>query len=715
MNWPRLVADPATDMRPTLMERRMMSHDWSRTPLGPVEGWPPSLCNAVRLLLDCRLPMYLAWGDRFTQFYNDAYVPILGEKDADALGNDARVTWSEIWPTIGPMWQKVLGGEGIGFERFKLTIERFGYPEDCYFSFSYSPVRADDGTPNGVLVTFAETTREVLAEQRQAFQLALSDALRGLNDPLAITAQAASMLGEYVDADRVGYGEIDAVSDSVSVRRDWTAVGGAMQSLAGETRPLDSFGPNIIAVLRAGQTLRLDDIEADPRSAPYAAGYASIGTTSLLVVPLVKGGRLVAILYLHCAKPRRWSDADAFVAEEVAQRTWDAIERANAENALRLANSRKDEFLAMLAHELRNPLAPVGAAAQLLELGHVEGARALDLGKIISRQVGHMTTLLNDLLDVSRVTRGMIELDLHAVDLHSVVETANEQVRPLVEQRRHVLSYAAPAEPMLVQGDFVRLVQVLANVINNAAKYTPEGGRIAVVLTGQPERVGISVMDNGNGIAPELLPDVFDSFIQGRRTLGRTQGGLGLGLALVRSLVQLHGGWVNAHSAGERQGTTITIELPRWHGDPAIDSEARAGGSRASGTSAPLNILLVDDNVDGAAMLARLLGQIGHVVTVAHDGRSALSSATTVTPQVVLLDIGLPDIDGYELVARLKKQPGCAGALYIAVTGYGEGEARQRAFDAGFWRHLTKPACLETLARCLDEAAGLVGRQVSRN
>ncbi|WEF33479.1 PAS domain-containing protein [Pseudoduganella chitinolytica] len=235
MNWPRFIAEPpAPGSHPSRMEQRMMAFDWSSTPLGGIDRWPSSLCNAVRLLLDCQLPMYLAWGEQFTQLYNDAYVPILGEKDASALGNDARVTWSEIWPTIGPMWEKVLTGEGIGFERFKLTIERFGYPEDCYFSFSYSPVRTDDGTPNGVLVTFAETTREVLAERRQAFQLALSDALRGLDDPLAITAHAASMLGEYVGAGRVGYGEIDAVSDSVSVHRDWTADSGAMRSLAGE-------------------------------------------------------------------------------------------------------------------------------------------------------------------------------------------------------------------------------------------------------------------------------------------------------------------------------------------------------------------------------------------------------------------------------------------------------------------------------------------------
>ncbi|WP_181259183.1 ATP-binding protein [Pseudoduganella armeniaca] len=684
----------------------MTAFDWSRTPLGDVDAWPPSLCNAVRLLLDCKLPMYLAWGEQFTQFYNDAYVPILGEKDADALGSDARVTWSEIWPTIGPMWQKVLTGEGIGFERFKLTIERFGYPEDCYFSFSYSPVRADDGTPQGVLVTFAETTREVLAEQRQAFQLALTDALRALDDPQAITSQAASMLGEHVSADRVGYGEIDAVSDSVSVRRDWTADSGTMHSLAGETRPLDSFGPNIIAVLKAGQTLRLDDIQADPRSSPYAAGYASIGTKSLLVVPLVKGGRLVAILYLHCANPRRWSDADVFLAEEVAQRTWDAIERANAQNALRLANSRKDEFLAMLAHELRNPLAPIGGAAQLLGLGQVEGGRAIEIGRIISRQVGHMTALLNDLLDVSRVTRGMVELELDAVDMRAVVDTASEQVRPLVEQRRHVLAYTAPAQPIMVHGDFVRLVQVLANVINNAAKYTPPGGRLAVVLREQADRVVIAVSDNGNGIAPELLPDVFDSFIQGRRTLGRAQGGLGLGLALVKSLVELHCGRVNAHSAGEGQGSTITIELPRWQG-ATVEPAAREGEARHCSKTAPLNILLVDDNADGAMMLAQLIGQLGHVVTVVHDARSALASAAAVAPHVVLLDIGLPDIDGYELIACLKTQPDCANARFIAVTGYGQGQDRQRAFDAGFWRHMTKPACVDTLAGYLAEAAQL--------
>ncbi|WEF33480.1 hybrid sensor histidine kinase/response regulator [Pseudoduganella chitinolytica] len=472
---------------------------------------------------------------------------------------------------------------------------------------------------------------------------------------------------------------------------------------------MDSFGPNIIAVLKAGQTLRLDDIQADPRSAPYAAGYASIGTTSLLVVPLVKGGRLVAILYLHCAQPRRWSDADALIAEDVAQRTWDAIERANAQSALRIANSRKDEFLAMLAHELRNPLAPIDGAAQLLELGHIDGTRMRELGRIISRQVGHMTALLNDLLDVSRVTRGMIELDLGAVDMRGVVEAASEQVRPLVEQRRHVLAYTAPAVPTVVRGDFVRLVQILANVINNAAKYTPDSGHIGVVLTEQSESIRVAVTDNGYGIAPDLLPDVFDSFIQGRRTLGRTQGGLGLGLALVKSLVELHDGRVAASSRGERQGTTITIELPRWHGGPPREGKRPGDAMHTVGTTSALSILLVDDNVDGAAMLARLIGQMGHRVTVAHNASSALANATVCAPDVVLLDIGLPDIDGYELVARLRAQPVCGNALYIAVTGYGQHQDRQRALDAGFWRHMTKPACLQTLAGYLKEASELAG------
>ncbi|MDQ1918949.1 ATP-binding protein [Massilia pseudoviolaceinigra] len=701
----------------------MRALDWASTPVGPAGAWPAGLKTTVRLLLDCHLPMYLAWGPNFTQFYNDAYVSILGTKDEDALGGDARTTWAEIWPTIGPMWEQVLAGESMGSERFKLTIERYGYPEDCYFTFSYSPVPDEHGNPAGILVTFAETTREVLAEGRQAFQLRFADALRKLDDPAAITERAASMLGDYLGAGRAGYGEVDVSADTVSVRRDWTD--GRMETLAGESRPLNSFGPDIIAELKAGRTLRLNEIGADPRSAPYAGGYASIGAISLLVVPLVKNGALAAILYLHCAQTHRWSDTDVQIAEDVAHRTWDAMERTYAETALVLADRRKDEFLAMLAHEMRNPLAPISSAAQLLEAGRLERHGVRDTARIILRQVGHITTLLNDLLDVSRVTRGIVELDLQQVDVRTVVDTAIEQLRPLIEARRHQLRFSAPSRPMPVQGDAVRLVQVVANVLNNSVKYSPKGASITLTLASEGDTVRLQVRDNGSGIAPELLPHVFDLFVQGKRTLGRVQGGLGLGLALVKSLVELHKGTVQAVSSGEECGTCVSIDLPRMPGvaddgarrpgeHGAAGEPARNGGHEAPGLPTALRpglrILLVDDNVDAAAMVAILLELRGHTTTVVHSAQGALARAASLAPHVAILDIGLPDMDGYELIGKLKTDAGCRDTRFIALTGYGREQDRQRAFSAGFWRHMTKPTCVTALHPHLDEVAAAVER-----
>lgn len=682
----------------------MIAFDWEATSLGAPSTWPSTLKSAVRVLLDCRLPMYLAWGPDFTQFYNDAYVPILGDKDNAALGNDARVTWSEIWPTIGPMWAQVLEGQGIGSERFKLTIERYGYPEDCYFSFSYSPVPDESGKPGGVLVTFAETTREVLAERRQAFQLNLADALRRLASPVEIMERAAAMLGAHVGAGRAGYGEIDPLLTTVSVERDWTD--GAMESLGGESRPLDSFGPRIIDELKAGRTLRLHDIGADERSVPYAAGYASIGTRSLLVVPLMKNGAMVAIMYLHHAKPHYWSDIDVQIAEDVAQRTWDAVERARAENELVLASRRKDEFLAMLAHELRNPLAPISTAAQLLGRGGLDPTRAREASKIVARQVNHMSALLDDLLDVSRVTRGTIEVDLKPVDLRAVIDAAIEQVGVQLRAKSHRLHVDRQDEAVVVDGDFVRLVQVVANVLNNAAKYSPDGTDIAVSLARHGTRARLVVRDEGCGIDADLLPHVFDLFVQGSRTLGRTQGGLGIGLALVKTLVERHGGHIHLDSAGEHRGTVVTIELPCID-DVAVQAAPAPLEPDATSTSSALRVLLVDDNVDAARSLAFLLEEHGHDVTVVHTGREALAVAPGLHAQVVILDIGLPDIDGYDVFDRLQRDARCSAAKFIALTGYGQADDVARAMRIGFWRHMTKPASTKTLFGWLNEASEL--------
>lgn len=538
----------------------MRTFDWARTCVGGTKDWPQSLKTAVRVLLDCQLPMYLAWGPDFVQFYNDAYVPILGNKDDDALGKDARHTWSEIWPTIGPMWANVLQGKGVGADRFKLTIERYGYPEDCYFSFSYSPIPDDNGNAAGVLVTFAETTNTVLAEQRQAFHLSLSDALRNLRDPVAITELAAAMLGQYLGAGRAGYGEINVGLGTVTVQRDWTD--GTMASLAGESRPLDGFGPQIIAELRAGRVLRLDDISADPRSAPYASGYASIGTKSLLIIPLLKEGVLAAVLYLHCAEPHRWQDRDVGIAEDVAHRTWDAVERAHAEHGLIEADRRKDEFLAMLAHELRNPLAPICSAAEILKMNTDGNAKVIRASEVISRQARHLTALVNDLLDVSRVTKGLVELNKIDIDLKAAIENAVEQSKPLLDSKGHVLVVRNDVSRLIVTGDRTRLVQAFSNLLNNAGKYTPEGGEITLAVTREDKRAVVEVKDNGIGIDADLLPHVFDLFTQAQRTPDRAQGGLGIGLALVKTIVTLHAGEITAYSLGPGEGSKFTVSLP---------------------------------------------------------------------------------------------------------------------------------------------------------
>jgi signal transduction histidine kinase len=664
MIWP--FGDDTVPPRSEL-ERLMRIKDWSRTPVGPVSSWPRSLKMAVRILLDCQLPMYLAWGPQFTQFYNDAYRSILGNKHAHALGNDARESWSEIWPTIGPMWQHVLAGHPIGFDDFKLTMDRYGYLEDCYFNFSYSPVADDSGATAGVLVTFAETTEKVQASRRRAFLLQLADAIRGLADPVDVSNLAAQQIGIYLGVDNAGYGEL---------------------AQAG----LDQYDRALIDHLRAGRTLAIDDVANDARTARM---IGDIG--AMLVVPLIKAGHLATVLYLYSHAPRHWSGEDIAMAEDVAERTWDAIERARAQNALHSADRRKDEFLAMLAHELRNPIAPVYSAAQLLRSGTLNMRRIRETSKLIERQVDHMSRLVDDLLDVSRVTRGLVELDQEDVDLNGVIDTAVEQVRPLINSRGHQLLLELPRDPICLRGDRIRLVQVLSNLLNNAAKYTLDPGTIRLAVHTCPTEVEILIEDNGAGIDPELLPNIFGLFVQGRRHSDRPQGGLGLGLALVKTLVELHQGSVTAASDG-RSGSRFTVHLP-WDGPAAAPAPVAEAPEAAPAKG--LNIMLVDDNQDAALMMSMLLEAQGHTLAVAHDGRAALALVQDFKPQALILDIGLPDMDGFQLARRLRQDNALEDACFIALTGYGQASDRAQSQAAGFDHHLTKPANHLELARVL--------------
>jgi signal transduction histidine kinase/CheY-like chemotaxis protein len=380
----------------------------------------------------------------------------------------------------------------------------------------------------------------------------------------------------------------------------------------------------------------------------------------------------------------------------------DLTRRVLVEEELKLADRRKDEFLAMLAHELRNPLAPIRNAAHILRLGTADEERVRQVSTIITRQVDHMTELVDDLLDVSRVTRGLVTLDQEIVDLRQIVSSAAEQAGALVQSRRHNLQIDAP-DAALVCGDRTRLVQIVTNLLANAAKFTPDGGRIDVGVSVEARAVTVSVADSGIGIRPELLPHVFEPFTQEERSADRSQGGLGLGLALVRSLVELHHGVVTAASEGVGRGAVFTVTLPRFVPDRASEVPGEPASGGAPAPCGPLDVLVVDDNADAADSLAILLRAQGHRVHVEHGAWAALERAEAMSPRAVLLDIGLPDMDGLELARRLRLLEPTRNALLIALTGYGQSEDRDRSQAAGFDFHLVKPADPSRIAALLAD------------
>ena len=395
-------------------------------------------------------------------------------------------------------------------------------------------------------------------------------------------------------------------------------------------------------------------------------------------------------------------DAEGAIYEWIGAAS-DITERREAEERLRQADRHKDEFLAMLAHELRNPLAPVGVAARLLQQGGLDEAGVRRTSEIIGRQVLHMTHLIDDLLDVSRVTNGLVTLEKAPADVDAILMEAVEQVMPLMRARGHQLSCSLPPGAPVVLGDKKRLVQVVTNILNNAAKYTRDGGTIALTAQLDGAQVRISVADNGIGMTPEMAGRAFELFTQAERTSDRSSGGLGLGLALVKSLVELHGGTVSCDSPGPGQGSSFTVCLPRLAAkSPPAPADAAASG--AAQAAAPLRIMVVDDNADAAATLAMLLEMAGHEVAVEHRSQDALERARVEPPQVCLLDIGLPDMDGKELAQQLRARPETAASLLVAITGYGEESDQQAALAAGFDHYLVKPIDTARLERILARA-----------
>lgn len=444
--------------------------------------------------------------------------------------------------------------------------------------------------------------------------------------------------------------------------------------------------------------VRIETAPIDLDNAPVLAGG------SLLVLPISARGRDLGLIALaRSAQRPAFQESDVTLALDVANRGAAALENALLVQTIRETDRRKDEFLATLAHELRNPLAPVRNAVEILNRLDLQDQRIERCRTIIDRQVRQLTRLVDDLLDVSRINSGKIELRKERVDVATIVERAVEISRTAIESAGHELSVRLPDTPLVLEVDPIRIAQVIANLLNNAAKYTAHGGRIELIASGDESTASISVVDNGVGIPPGMLGDIFSMFTQVENSLDRAQGGLGVGLSLSRRLVELHNGSVSAHSEGPGLGSRFIVQLPLTTQSAEPMDRAKPADSTAP-TAEPLRILVVDDNRDSAVSLGLLLESAGHVVRVTFDGASALADAERFKPTVIFLDIGMPEMNGMEVARRLRNDSANRETLLVALTGWGQDDDRRRTAQAGFDFHCVKPLDLEELSTVVDRA-----------
>lgn len=661
------------------------------------------------------------------------------------------------------------------------------------------------------------------SDPRQVFLLRLGDAIRTLSDPVHIQAEATRLLGEHLGASRAHYAEVDDDQNTARVHADFCAAGVA--SVVGVHR-IDSFGALVEQSMRAGRTLVIADTERVAGLTPQErAAYRAVGTAAVVAVPMIKSGRLAAILVAHQSVPRAWTPDEVELVEETAERTWAVVERAKSEQALRESEARyrslftsidegfcivemlfegeravdyrfrevnpaferhtgltgatgrrirelvpdhdehwfeiygrvavtgesvrferpaaalgrfydvyafrvgapeqrwvavlfndiserklaeerlresdrrKDEYLAMLGHELRNPLGAIRNATELLRLTGAEDPGLRRVYELLDRQSSHMSRIIDGLLDVSRIAQGKINLELRVIDVREVVERVLEARASAIATHELQLRSERSAHPLWVAGDDARLVQVLDNLIGNALKFTPPSGTLTVVVERDEPWVVIRVRDTGVGIRPERLSSIFEPFEQEAQDMARTTGGLGLGLALAKGLVELHHGTIAAHSDGPGTGAELVVRLPLVAAPVVVVEPA------AKGAAPPRRVLVVEDHVDAAEMLRELLELSGHEVTVAINGHEALEALGRQRFDVVLCDLGIPDMSGYEVARAVRADAALRGTSLVALTGYGQPEDRRRTAEAGFDEHLTKPVDLEALHAVLGRLA----------
>lgn len=661
--------------------------DWSQTALGPMSEWPQTLKTIVRQLVDSTSQAaYIAWGPELLSIYNDGYIPIMGTKHPHALGMPFREVFAEVWEEYRPVVQAVMAGESQYFmDRPVALSHRPGIPMS-WFTFSWTPLRDETGEVAGFFCLTSETTEverqgksgrdyarrlQVIEQTLRTSEARYRSILESIDEGFCTIEVLFDERGAPVDYQFL---VTNASFERITGMRD--AVGKRMREFAPEHEDywFEIYGE----IVRTGEPRR------------FVRHAAHVG--------------------------RLWLDVFAFrldppEAHQLAVIFKDITEQKQATDALqanqsylRQLNERKDEFLAMLAHELRNPLAAVQSGVEVIErLGH-QTPQVADALQMMTRQLAHTTRLVSDLMDVSRISRGIITLQTQPVAVVRIVEDAVAATKPTCARKQQTLRVVLPADTLYLDADPMRLQQVVGNLLNNASKYTPVGGQIQVVVRRDGDAVSIRVQDNGIGIAPSHLSEIFDAFAQLERSSARPdEGGLGLGLAVVKNLVQMHGGSVRAESAGPGQGSAFVVRLPLLREAPAA---AAAVEHTAATTSQRPRVLLIDDNQDIADSLQMLLQAHDYPVAVAYDGESGVQMALDFQPEVVLLDLGLPDISGHDVCRRIRQQAGGADRFVVAATGWGTRQDREKSREAGFDEHLVKPVTIKRLLAMLAELAG---------
>jgi signal transduction histidine kinase/ActR/RegA family two-component response regulator len=679
----------------------LRSTDWSKTALGPMDGWPISLKTSVRAMLHTRQPTCLFWGPELVNLYNDGFIPILGEKHPAAMGQRAEDCWRDAWPVVGALLNDVVAkGEAFLYAEMLVPIVRQGRLGDAWWNYSYSPVFGDDGNTVGVLVVATETTAEVLGRKeleaanrqtefaRQELQGVFMQApfpMAILNGPEHRFSLANGPYQAFVGRDVLGK----------KLREAFTLdeVGYYLPIL---DRVYQTGAPSVVQ----DAPLRLADANGVIEERFIDVGYhphrhADGSIAGVLVVVHDVTARVTARLHTE---------------NRLEERAQMHAREASLRQIAEAANRAKDEFLATVSHELRTPLNAILGWSAILR----ESTDAVRLEKgltVIGRNARAQAKIIEDILDVSRIISGKVVLELRRVPLATVIHNAVESVRPAAVAKHIDLRVDLAEAAISFIADEDRLQQVVWNLLSNAVKFTPSGGQVKIKAAREGSRISIEVTDSGKGISPEFLPHVFERFRQDDASTTKRYGGLGLGLAIVRHLVELHGGTVRADSAGEGHGATFEVVLPIRAVEPVDKPSPVPQGSprhserpaKHERSLAGVHVLVVDDEADAREILAAVLQDAGATVTEASSASAAMNAIATEGISVVVSDIGMPMEDGYTFMTRLRAQAPAEKRRVpsLALTAYARAEDRARALTAGFDEHVAKPVDPTKLVRAV--------------